>query len=111
MLDGPQRRSEEAQVAEYWRREADRLQRSVYDLVARIEELTAPATMIFQGVEDGVAYERSLMRIPSHAWDVVAERYPHRKSWDWVEASGVCFLLSPVVAVDSRRQDPVGRND
>jgi hypothetical protein len=109
MVECPQDRGDAAQGAEYWRREADRLQAVVYALEDRIAELTEPIMMVFQGVEDGVAYERSVARFPEEQWDAVAEQYPHRKSWDWTTTGGLMFLLSPVVTADARQCDEAVR--
>jgi hypothetical protein len=111
MVGSPQERGDAAQGAEYWRREADRLQAVVYALKDRIAELTEPIIMVFQGVDGEAAYERSVVRIPEDQWDAVAEQYPHRKSWDWTTTGGLMFLLSPVVTADARRCDEAVREN
>lgn len=109
MIEGPHDRGDEAQGAEYWRREADRLQAVIYGLEYRIEELTSPIQMVFGGVEDGVAYERSVVRIPESMWGDFADQFPHRKSWDWTTTGGLMYLLSPVVAAEVVATDSVRR--
>lgn len=111
MLEEPHGRGDGAQGAEYWRREADRLQLVVNELREEVGALRAPITMVFQGVEDGVAYERSILRIPQERWESEVERFPYLDSWDWAATGGLYFLLSPVSMVGSPRRDPVARNN
>lgn len=111
MSDGPHGRGEDAQGAEYWRREADRLQLVVHELRDRIRELTAPVNMVFQGVEDGVVYERSIIRIPMESWEPEVEHNPDLMSWDWASVGGLCFLLSPSTPARVPSREPVARDD
>jgi hypothetical protein len=116
MVDSPRERGDDAQGAEYWRREADRLQGVVDDLRRQIDELTAPTTMTFQGVENGVVYERSIIRIPEDHWEPEVEHNPELASWDWATTGGLCFLLSPLGSAESIRVpiaggQPVSRRD
>lgn len=111
MVDGPRSKGDDAQGAEYWRREADRLQLVVNELRERVEELTAPLNMVFRGVDNGVMYERSIIRIPAEHWEPEVERFPHLASWDWASSGGLCFLVSPVDVARIASREPVARVD
>lgn len=83
------------ECAAYWRREADRLQMVVAGLRREIEELRSPVTIVHRVVRDGVAVEKSIVRIPEEAWEREAARFPHLESWEWMTAAGLMFLFSP----------------
>lgn len=101
--------------AEYWRREADRLQSVVYDLKAQVAGLRAPITIMYRGVEDGKMVERSIVRIPEERWAEEVERFPQMVSWEWTASDGLMFLFGPpastVINDVAPSVGPVARDD
>lgn len=94
-----QGRGDEAQGAEYWRREADRLQTEVDRLNEEVEAIRNPIRMLFQGVADGRYQERSVIRIHESYRDYAMAQIPYLDSWDWVAADrGLIYFLSPVAS-------------